>query len=101
MAFQRAGSLAALPPGTMRPAKVGEVELALCNVKGKVHVTSGRCPHAGGPLGQGGLHGTTMVCPWHAWEFDCVTGEFDANPAIKLTIYNVKVEGDDIFVDVP
>ena len=30
-----------------------------------------------------------------------ITGEFDANPGIKLAVYPVKIEGDDILVDVP
>ena len=101
MAFRRVASLAALPPGSLKQVEVGEETLALCNVAGAVHALDGICPHAGGPLGQGALHGTTLVCPWHAWEYDCVTGENDRNPNIRLTKFAVRVEGDNILVDVP
>jgi nitrite reductase/ring-hydroxylating ferredoxin subunit len=41
-----------------------------------------------------------VVCPWHAWEFDCTTGACDFNPEIVVRRYPVKVEGDDVLVDV-
>ena len=71
-------------------ALVGEDTYAICNAGGEVYALDGICPHAGGPLGQGALHGTTLVCPWHAWEFDCRSGEVP-----------VKIEGGAIFIDVP
>jgi nitrite reductase/ring-hydroxylating ferredoxin subunit len=84
---------------------VGDGTYAVCNAGGEVHALDGICPHAGGPLGQGALHGTTLVCPWHAWEFDCrtqVTGpganEMDGFMVAK---FPVKIDGDDIFIDVP
>lgn len=73
---------------------------AICNVNGELHAVEGVCPHAGGPLGQGALHDNMLVCPWHAWEYDCRTGENDFDPGIKLATYPVKTAGDDILLDV-
>lgn len=101
MAFRKVATLAMLPPGTVTQLEVGEETVALCNADGTVHAMDGICPHAGGPLGQGALHGTTLVCPWHAWEYDCVTGEHDRNPDLKLKKYPVEIRGDEIFVDLP
>jgi nitrite reductase (NADH) small subunit len=39
-----------------------------------VHVTQARCPHRGGPLVDGLLGGTVIVCPLHGYRFDVVTG---------------------------
>ncbi|MEP6960932.1 MAG: Rieske (2Fe-2S) protein [Acidobacteriota bacterium] len=100
MAFRKVGSLATLTPGTLTQVEVGDQTVALCNVAGQVHALDGICPHAGGPLGQGALHGTTLVCPWHAWEYDCVTGEHDRNPDIKLQKFPVKIAGTDILIDI-
>jgi nitrite reductase/ring-hydroxylating ferredoxin subunit len=61
----------------------------------------GICPHRDAPLAQGALHGRMVVCPWHAWEFDCTTGEHDYDPGVRLRCFNVKVEDGDIFVDHP
>lgn len=74
---------------------------AICNVAGTLHAVDGVCPHAGGPLGQGALHGHMLVCPWHAWEYDCRTGENDFDAAICVEPRAVRVEGEDILLDVP
>ena len=82
-------------------ASVGDERYAVCNVGGKLHALSGICPHRGGPLGQGALNGSHVTCPWHAWEFDCRTGASDFDPAQKIATYDVKIAGDDVFLDIP
>lgn len=72
----------------------GSTELAICNVEGEIFAVDNRCPHRGGPLAMGALHGTRLVCPWHAWEFDCTTGVCDFDPAIVLRRYPVNVAED-------
>ena len=101
MAFTKVGRLADLPPNSLREVSVGENFYAVCNVEGQVHAISGTCLHRGGPLGQGALHGTQVVCPWHGWEWDCRTGSNDFDPSQKLATYPVKIEGEDILIDVP
>ena len=34
-----------------------------------------RCPHRGGPLSQGIVHGNLVTCPLHNWRIDLATGE--------------------------
>ena len=48
--------------------------VALFNVDGRFHAVSNRCPHRGGPLGQGFVDGAEVSCPWHNWTFDVTTG---------------------------
>lgn len=74
---------------------------AICNSGGEFYALDGVCPHAGGPLGHGALHDTTVVCPWHAWEYDCRTGMNDFDSEIRLDTFPVKIAGDDILVDLP
>ena len=33
------------------------------------------CPHKGGPLSQGIVHGGTVTCPLHNWKIDLASGE--------------------------
>jgi nitrite reductase/ring-hydroxylating ferredoxin subunit len=101
MAFVKVGSLAALPPGSVMEAEVGEGTYAICNMDGELNALDGICPHAGGPMGQGNLDGNRLICPWHAWEYDCRTGVNDYDENVKLAKFPVKVEGDDILIDVP
>jgi nitrite reductase/ring-hydroxylating ferredoxin subunit len=100
MAYVKVGSLSATPPGTVWEAEIDGRYYAVCNVEGTIHALDGTCPHRGGPVGQGALHGANLVCPWHAWEFDCATGAYDYNPDVKLEKFPVKVEEGDIFLDV-
>ena len=99
MAFVQLALLDDVPPGSAIHIHVGEGAVAICNVRGVLHAMDGTCPHAGGPLGHGALHGNTLVCPWHAWEFDCRTGLSDVDDEIKQATYPVKVEAGAIFVD--
>lgn len=64
-----------LPAGQCRTVTANNVELALYNVDGKFYALRNECPHAGGPLGEGDLQGSTVTCPWHAWSFDVCTGK--------------------------
>ena len=101
MAFVKVGSAAALEPASVMEVMVGDMPYAICNVGGKVTALRGICPHRGGPLGQGAINGTNVVCPWHAWEWNCSTGENDMDATKKVDTCEVKVEGDDILLNVP
>lgn len=75
--------------------------LLLCNVDGSIYAVEDVCTHDGGPLDQGELEGCRIVCPRHGAVFDVRTGEVLALPAvIPLPTYAVRVEGDEVFVDV-
>jgi nitrite reductase/ring-hydroxylating ferredoxin subunit len=101
MPFVKVGSLAQLPPGAVMEAEVAGDTFAVCNAGGELYALAGVCPHAGGPLGQGALHGTTLVCPWHGWEYDCRTGVNEFDEDVKVDSFPVRAEGDDILIDVP
>ncbi len=93
MGFVRVGSLAQFPADSVQQVVASGQTVALCRVGEQFFAVDGICPHHGGPLGHGALHGTTLVCPYHAWEFDCVTGH------VKSYVDTTKVEGDEVFVD--
>lgn len=64
--------------------------VALFNVDGELHALDGICPHQGGPLGQGALHGCIVSCPWHGWEYDVTDGQHQSIPALKHTSIQVR-----------
>ncbi len=99
MALTKVGKLSELPPDCTREVLIGDRVVAVCNVGGTISALEGVCPHHGGPLGQGNIENGRVICPWHMWEFDCRTGEFDRNPSLKVATYAVEVRGDDIFID--
>jgi nitrite reductase/ring-hydroxylating ferredoxin subunit len=101
MPFVKVASLAQLPPDTVREVVVGHQPYAICNVGGTVRALSGVCIHHGGPLGRGQIHEGRVVCPFHMWEFDCATGEYDYDATKRVRTFEVKVDGDDVFLQVP
>jgi nitrite reductase (NADH) small subunit len=99
MAFVKVGSLSSLPLGSVTEVTLGKNSYAICNVNGELHALEGICPHAGGPIGEGNVQDNLVVCPWHEWSYDCRTGENDFDPSVKLAVFPVKAEGDDLLID--
>ena len=82
-------------------AEVDGETYAICNVDGEIHAFEGSCPCTGGPLGHGALRENLLVCPWHGWRYDYRTGVSAYNENIRIAKFPVKVEGDDILIDLP
>ena len=98
--FVKMATLDELPPGgSMEVEHEGRI-YALFHVDGVISAIDGICPHQGGPLADGALEGTTVSCPWHGWQFDVRTGKTPLGPRVKQAVYEVKVEGQDVLVNV-
>ena len=41
-----------------------------------------------------------VTCPWHGWEYDVTSGVCQGNPDVKQVQYAVKVEGEDILIEI-
>ena len=54
------------------------------------------------PAGEGKLSGPGSTCPWHGWMYDVRTGQctFPAR-GTSVPTYTVRVDGNDVFVDIP
>ena len=85
--------------GEAKEFPCGDKVICVANVNGTISAVDNVCLHRGGPLGQGVIDGDKIVCPWHGWQFTAKTGEAVHNPAAKLALYPVKVEGEDVFVE--
>jgi nitrite reductase/ring-hydroxylating ferredoxin subunit len=97
----RVAAVTEIPPGTAKEAMADDQVVALFNVDGTFYALDGVCPHAGGPLGEGTLRGTTITCPWHGWQFDVTNGENCLNRKMAHKSFPVKVEGNDVLVELP
>ena len=84
----------------VKPGKIGLVSVegdavAIYNVDGSFYATQNACTHAGGPLNEGSLGGTTITCPWHGSCFDVSNGAVVTGPATKpLRTYAVTIDGE-------
>jgi len=100
--FVRVATTDEIPPGRGKVVEVEGREVAIFNAGGGRFFASGTvCPHEGGPLGEGLVEGDTVICPWHGYDFDLRTGDCPVDPELRIPVYEVKVEGTDIFITVP
>jgi len=88
------------PPGEAREFILGEKTVCIANVNGQVSAMDNVCGHRGGPLGQGLVDGGKVMCPWHGWRWDPETGASMERPEVKIEVYPLMVEGDDVLVKV-
>ena len=64
----------------------------------RVYALVNRCPHKGGPLSQGIVHGDKVACPLHDWKISLVTGEAQAPDKGCVPTIPVKVAGGRILI---
>ena len=98
--FVKVATKSDVPEGSGKVVEAEGKEIALFNASGNFHALENTCPHQGGPLGEGYLEGSVVTCPWHGWEFDVSSGVCQGNPNTTQPKFNVKVDGDDILVEV-
>lgn len=96
--YRRVARLSDLAAGSGVVRQVGQFEIALFQVDGTVYAVENACCHRGGPLGHGELQGGVVRCPWHLWEFDLSSGACLSSPGERIRTYEVRIEGDEVFV---
>jgi nitrite reductase (NADH) small subunit/3-phenylpropionate/trans-cinnamate dioxygenase ferredoxin subunit len=98
----RAAALADLAPERPLAVTLNGTPLVLVRVGEHVHALGDVCSHQGGPLSEGRLSGSRLACPWHGWSYDVRTGRclFPARGA-PVPTYLVRVDGEDVWVQVP
>ncbi len=65
----------------------------------RVYALDDRCPHKGGPLSEGIVHGTSVTCPLHNWVFDMATGQAQGADSGAVATHAVRVEDGRIWLD--
>lgn len=98
MALVKIANISDVKSGEGKVFSANGVNVALFNVNGVFHAIDNTCPHRGGPLGEGFLDGSVVTCPWHGWQFDVTTGRSPFMP-VGVKVFEVKVEGDEVFVN--
>ena len=96
--FVKVATLDELPPGRMLGVRVGEEEVALYNVEGRVCATRDVCTHQYYPLSKGELRGSVVTCALHQWRYDVTTGANLERPEIHVRRYEVRIDGRDVLV---
>jgi thiamine pyrophosphate-dependent acetolactate synthase large subunit-like protein/nitrite reductase/ring-hydroxylating ferredoxin subunit len=102
--WHRVATTEELPAWRVKTVTAGVHSMALTNVDGEFYAMDNRCPHQGGPLGEGsiesGKNGQCWLrCPWHGWDFDPRTGRPPGGHEDSgQQIYPVEIRDGDIYV---
>lgn len=65
----------------------------------RVFALDDRCPHRGGPLSDGIVHGHAVTCPLHAWTLSLETGLAQGADAGAVATYPARVEAGRVLLD--
>jgi len=86
-----------------RVVTLGNREIAIFNLGDRFLAVDSRCPHRNGPLADGIVSGSSVVCPLHAWKFSLETGEGvnSASQANCIETFATRVEDGIVWVDIP
>ncbi len=101
-----------IPPREGRPVRIGSREIAIFNLGpstppgagDRFLATDNRCPHAGGPLCDGIVTGSAVVCPLHAWKVNLANGSVERPAGGRdhcVTTYPIRIEDGVVVVQVP
>jgi len=107
ISWYKVAELDELPEGRVKSAKAGIRTVALSHFNGTYAAMDNKCPHQGGPLGEGsievGAEGKCWIrCPWHGWDFDPLTGKPPGGHEDSgQDVYDVEERSDGIYVALP
>ena len=88
--------------GEVTSAVVAGRAVCLARIKRGLGALDNRCPHQGGPLGEGTIEDGWLICPWHGYEYDPITGEPpDEGYDDAATPYQVEERDDGVYVELP
>ena len=100
MSFERVCALSDIKePGSLR-VELADIDIAVVRYEGEVYAIEDQCSHAEVPLSEGEIYDHTVECWLHGSCFDLRTGEPTNLPATEpVSVYPVRVEGEDVFID--
>lgn len=93
------GKLESIPKLGARVVKTKQGDIAVFrSADDQVFALRDRCPHKGGPLSQGIVHGTRVACPLHDWKISLDSGQAVAPDEGCAASYPVKLEQNTIYL---
>lgn len=89
----RIGGVDDIPVRGARRVEVGTRTIAVFRTAAdRVYALDDRCPHRGGPLSQGIVHGDCVTCPLHNWVMSLATGKAEGADEGETSVFPVRVE---------
>ena len=103
-AWIRVTTIENIPPREGRAVVIGDREIAVFNLGDRFLATDNSCPHQGGPLCDGIVTGTSVVCPLHAWKVNLESGAVERPSQGKdhcVMTYETRIDEGVVMIAVP
>lgn len=92
-------ALEAIPRLGSRVIKTDTMDVAVFRTSDdRVFALRDACPHKGGPLSQGIVHGTSVTCPLHNWKIDLASGQALGPDEGCANVFATKVENGTVYL---
>src|SRR3954470_20466292 len=98
--WHRVADLDELGEGRVKTVVAGHRSVALTHCGGRYGALDNRCPHQGGPLGEGSIEKGWLRCPWHGYDFDPLDGTPPPGLDDAPESFPVEVRDDGVYVAV-
>ncbi len=86
------GPASVIPLGEGKLFEVAGLAVAIFRSRtGELYAAQAACPHRRGPLADGLLGGTLVICPLHGFRFDLSTGQPVGNDCKPIETYRVEL----------
>jgi len=96
--WHKAAELDELPDGRVKSVTCGRQTVCLTHYQGQYAALDNRCPHQGGPLGEGSIENGYLRCPWHGWDYEPLTGKPPGGYDDGVATYPIDVRDDGVYV---
>ena len=94
------GKIEDIPKLGARVIKSGSGDIAVFRTTAdEIFALRDQCPHKGGPLSQGIVHGRRVTCPLHTWVIELVDGQAVAPDQGCSGFYATRVEQGVVFIE--
>ncbi|MCH7583809.1 MAG: Rieske 2Fe-2S domain-containing protein [Acidobacteria bacterium] len=90
-----------LPVGGVTTVIAADRAIAITRTENGYGALDNRCPHQGGPLGDGQIEHGCLICPWHGYEYDPHTGAPPEEYGDVATAYEVEERDDGLHIRLP
>jgi thiamine pyrophosphate-dependent acetolactate synthase large subunit-like protein/nitrite reductase/ring-hydroxylating ferredoxin subunit len=96
--WYKALDLDELPEGRVKAKGLGVHTVCMTHFEGRYAALSNKCPHQGGPLGEGSIENGMLRCPWHGWDYHPTSGSPPEGYGDCVPAFPVEIRDDGIYV---